>query len=77
LSNDDVRIRSASKNGIGAKAIGLLRVPQEWVPPFIVLTSTFFDRASSQTVQIAFDEMSDDERAVEAVGEGTVRSVLA
>jgi len=55
---------SFSSAQIGAKALGLLSLPREWVPPFIVLTSEFHSLwLAKGSVRSAFDALSPHDSA--------------
>jgi predicted house-cleaning noncanonical NTP pyrophosphatase (MazG superfamily) len=60
---DNSRELTTEKEFVGSKAAGLLQLPQEWVPIFVVLTAGFWDLARTcGSVATALDKLPDIER---------------
>ena len=54
ISHDDIDL-------LGGKAIGLLKLPSEWVPPFIVFTRQFHELLQQRNAEEAFRLVPVDE----------------
>ncbi len=54
VARDDVGL-------LGGKAVGMLRLPPEWVPPFVILTRRFWDLLQESKAKDTFNLLPPDE----------------
>jgi predicted house-cleaning noncanonical NTP pyrophosphatase (MazG superfamily) len=54
-------IRRDDSHFLGGKAVGMLRLPPKWVPPFIILTSSFHELLQHSKAKKVFESLPTDE----------------
>ena len=55
------KLRRDEVRSLGGKAVGMLRLPSEWVPPFIILTSSFHALLQQRKASEALRSLPPDE----------------
>lgn len=51
-------------DALGGKAVGLLRLPSDWTPPFIVLTASFADQARRVGTSALLESLPSDQQTM-------------